>query len=610
MISVQQYGTESQRELIKHQLKRLKLTFCELLNTNSHELYHLYNLSRCCQCGPVDKLPEINSIREDQYCILFQKGNELRLKGHPRTTRDSKCCNFANFSVSLDDLDLSLGHTLLMHCCRELLWHCCLAAKNKTLEEFLNDHKHDILHMSILTNQPCRLCNNGIKAKGNGFLQKGDWDLLFVSMASSDDLSLYSAKQGITVSNLNPRLSHSLLQAFSEEVKLCKRLRKIRNSLAHRQSIIIHLDEFKEMWSEIESILLQISNVYGGARYVKEKLHTLNTERSREELMLVMKSDGGIEASNAVIRYIEEHLSTKKENKNLIKSVEVIGHKIDMMQESLNMLQRSSNGIKSNKMEFDVEVNGFKVNLDKSSCMFIQENPTAMEAEHESPTSIGVIYRFAINTLKKVNLLRWMIQYAKQSKHFTMRPNQSVNTVEMDELKCGFCKKIYRTIDDYVEHKKTHQESQTNGIDAKFTVLDLSDELANEFIKFSKRKGTTIGYLTVLDEAKGSLIIWTRMSITAFKTKDAFITAIEQLMQHIFWECPTDMNKTTNLKLRVQIKNVFESGYVDDEEDLFRCGVCLKEFSVLEAFKMHKMSSCKKENTGPLPKLKISGFLI
>ncbi|CAG2229293.1 unnamed protein product [Mytilus edulis] len=53
-------------------------------------------------------------------------------------------------------------------------------------------------------------------------------------------------------------------------------------------------------------------------------------------------------------------------------------------------------------------------------------------------------------------------------------------------------------------------------------------------------------------------------------------------------------------------EGISETGYVDDEEDSFRCGVCLEEFFVLEAFKLHKKSPCRKDNTGSLPELTIS----
>lgn len=39
------------------------------------------------------------------------------------------------------------------------------------------------------------------------------------------------------------------------------------------------------------------------------------------------------------------------------------------------------------------------------------------------------------------------------------------------------------------------------------------------------------------------------------------------------------------------------SDYENDEEDIFRCGVCSKEFCVLEAFQRHKLSFCRQKNT-------------
>lgn len=284
LVSVQEYGTNIHRKLIKHQLKRHKFTFCDLLNTKSHELYHLCYLKSCCQCGPIDQLPQFVRIREEQYFTLFQKENKLRLNGHPRSTYDSKCCNYANISVTLDELDLSLSHTLLMHCCRELLWHCCLFAKNKTLQEFLNENKHDIIHM-WMTNQPCRLCSNGIKPKAKGVIKEDEWKVLFVNTTFDEDPSFYSAKEGITISNLSPQLSYVLLQAFSDEIKVSRELRTIRNNIAHRPSLKIQSDEFRQKWSEIRTILVQLSNVYGGSKDIKEKLQALDTAKANGETL-------------------------------------------------------------------------------------------------------------------------------------------------------------------------------------------------------------------------------------------------------------------------------------------------------------------------------------
>lgn len=295
-LSVIEFGTNSQRAMIEHQLKRLNLSFCDLLDEKAHELFHLCFRKRCCQCGPIDVLPNVMSIREDQFSKLFLLDTTKRIASHQEKGRVCKCCYVANMSICVDDLDFSLANTILVHSCRELLWHCCLDAKKKTFEEFLNENKHAIFHMWT-SDKSCRSCRNGKLLKVKSTVKATDWNFLFEKKSSGVDPSCYHANQCITTSNLDSKLSYILLQELSGEIEIIRKLREFRNTICHYPSSRMKVHEFEKMWSTIETILLQLSTIYGGNADVKKKLHTMETrgyegenirallERTKKELV-------------------------------------------------------------------------------------------------------------------------------------------------------------------------------------------------------------------------------------------------------------------------------------------------------------------------------------
>lgn len=298
-LSVIECGTNSQREMIEHQLKRLNLSFCELLDEKVHELYHLCFQNRCCQCGPIDELPHVSSIRKDQFSRLFLQDKTKCKVSHKERGRVCKCCFFANTSVCVDDLDLALANTMFVHCCRELLWHCCLGAKSKTFQEFLNENKHAIFHLWI-PDKSCRSCRNGELLIVKGTIDVTDWYFLFKKKTGDDDPSSYYANQDINTSNLDSKLSYTLLQELSEEIHISKQLRDFRNIICHLPSAKMAVHEFEKMWSTTAIILLQLSSIYGGVADVRKKLHTLKTRGSE-----------GTNIRQLIERTKKEHVSFK-----------------------------------------------------------------------------------------------------------------------------------------------------------------------------------------------------------------------------------------------------------------------------------------------------------
>ncbi|XP_052097098.1 uncharacterized protein LOC127732083 [Mytilus californianus] len=145
-----------------------------------------------------------------------------------------------------------------------------------------------------------------------------------------------------------------------------------------------------------------------------------------------------------------------------------------------------------------------------------------------------------------------------------------------------------------MQHKMTHKPKQKEVVVIKITIEGLPDDLVKKCIELRIPKGISLKDAKILDEAWGSLIIWTQMSTAAFKSKDVFFTAIEKILKEIFSKSPVDINRAADVTLDIAIE---DDDYENDEDDIFRCGVCSKEFCVLEAFQRHKLRICRQRTT-------------
>lgn len=61
--------------------------------------------------------------------------------------------------------------------------------------------------------------------------------------------------------------------------------------------------------------------------------------------------------------------------------------------------------------------------------------------------------------------------------------------------------------------------------------------------------------IRILDQSMGSLVIWTRMSTTVFRTKDVFLTAIEQVFKELFSKSPADIIRAVDVTIDVTIED-------------------------------------------------------
>lgn len=274
------YGTKCKRQLIEEHLKTLNLSFKDFLRKHQHMLYHLC-FNRKCPCTKQCCLPRNRIIHPQQLEILFVRQSTSRLSCHKGRHVDFCCCDVQQ-NVDLEDLDLTLIHCILVNCCNEIFWNCCLSSC--TLESFLNSNKHDIFHLWNSNNR-CSLCyRNYTFPVSNMKLRQDQWNILFNPVYDPRNAS---ANTGITISDIENDLACSILNTLCPLRVYVEKLTKLRNTmLGHATTAEIDRNTFKDKWKELEECLLYISKHCNRELDMKADLENLK-ERSLDPVLCI-----------------------------------------------------------------------------------------------------------------------------------------------------------------------------------------------------------------------------------------------------------------------------------------------------------------------------------
>ena len=147
-------------DLIDLSLVHKHLSFEDFINLNQHDIYHFcYNRRRCCQCTPGYILPQNGILHPSQLDILLDKKGAT-LPCHRTTRWTDYCCCKAIPGVSTRALDVTLARFILINFCEDIFWYSSLTYPNLSLEDLLNNHKHELYHI-YTGNIPCCLCPTG-----------------------------------------------------------------------------------------------------------------------------------------------------------------------------------------------------------------------------------------------------------------------------------------------------------------------------------------------------------------------------------------------------------------------------------------------------------------
>ncbi|XP_076083742.1 uncharacterized protein LOC143054613 [Mytilus galloprovincialis] len=633
LIVIHKHITVIQRQLIDHHLTNLTLSFTQLLNKYGHELYHLcYTKYKCCQCGPIDILPNQQVLTTKDYGVLFEIDSSSRIAGHI-SKPSRKCCNFAKSNVSPSDLDFSLLTKVLLHCCQDLFWQHCLEAKGLTLEQFLNANKHKIYHM-WKTYISCPSCENGrVPGPKSLSLTEYNWNCLFVSTTTPLYPSSFTAKRGIMVSQLDPDLAYKLMSTFCEIIEAIELLRQFRNRFAHPTDFQVKTCEFAKIWSAIENAVLLIADVYGQRKEVQNELSNVGSpylDFSTEKLELTIQA---LQTNNNIQEQHEQRLDhIDQVVSNMQTEFKRELREMNRTFRQFTYEKRSWNELKGNEVQVKATlaaeestttivssiVNSLKglprrinlsfVNLKDSFSDVIKRNFSGSDNSDFTRNLVDV--ESGIMT-DQINPYRYLFDENEQQSSDDDTPGNDHRSIEGDSsdtddgdgdlLRCGKCSEEFKSLKRFKHHKKSHMIKDRDlrrqkDINATLTIKGLPRNIEEEIVKYSDKirsirtRDRSTAEIKIVDETLGSLIIWTKISVAVFKSKDLFLRALKEFLDKTFSYFPLEDDNDIDMMVSIQIDE--EEIDVDDMGDFFRCGICSKEFYALAAFEYHKKNVC------------------
>ncbi|CAC5404586.1 unnamed protein product [Mytilus coruscus] len=272
--------------LVELDLQNKGQTFEQFVNTNQHEIYHLYKSSKCCQCPPGHNPSSPHILHQSQMELLFDRSS-LKLPCHNTVRRsDDFCCSMARSGLCTDVLDLTLARCVLVNFCEDVFWLSCLQFQSITFEDFLNHNKHELYHLWQY-NSPCCECPPGyVYPTKYSVLDQNDWMKMFnaVLLPCADhrkrpspggmhSICSVAAAPGITLSNLDASVSRIILQHCCTLRMAVETLVQIRNQdYGHAKKGIMSDNDYNTSVVKIERCILDIAKVCNKETQFNQKL--------------------------------------------------------------------------------------------------------------------------------------------------------------------------------------------------------------------------------------------------------------------------------------------------------------------------------------------------
>lgn len=274
---------------LEQHLKNNHQSFEDFLNQNQHDIYHLYYDAKCCQCGPGPLQGKKRILFASQMELLFDKNRQLSV--HKITRRSDFCCCYAKQGVTTAELDLTLARCLLVNCCTDLFWYCCLDFKGVTLEQFLNSNKHILYHL-WKSNTKCCMCQPDFIFPSNApLIMESELKKMFSSTlppcendrkrpaSRAISICVFSATPSITVQQIHIDLQNLIIQYCCSTRKSVGKLAELRNlTFGHIKKASMSCTEFNTFMREAEDAILDIATVCGKEDYYRQMLLDLRVK--------------------------------------------------------------------------------------------------------------------------------------------------------------------------------------------------------------------------------------------------------------------------------------------------------------------------------------------
>ncbi|VDI73802.1 Hypothetical predicted protein [Mytilus galloprovincialis] len=270
--------TEALRALLDHHLTEYGCTLEKLLNTHQHKLFHLYVNKKCQSISCKHQIPDKRVLSKHQLSKLFNTS---------ATTSTSPYKDFGNFTPCLAikglkaaHLDVSMLRVVLSLCCIDLFWKSCLAKEGKSLENFLNEHKHDLYHLWQSKTRCCK-CDQYYKPPSDfSGLKKLHFEILFSRKV------VHSCKAGTSCilcsCSVSPTLKESDIEdqiAIVVQDYFCPLKKNVNKLVDCRNNCYAHVSEAKftdstynNIWTNVTNAIEQLSIHMKSKDALKQKI--------------------------------------------------------------------------------------------------------------------------------------------------------------------------------------------------------------------------------------------------------------------------------------------------------------------------------------------------
>lgn len=267
-------------DLLEFHLSLKNLSFEDFINQNQHAIFHLYNNRKCCQCKAGYIRNNKRVLCEVQLSILFDRSS-VKPCHHPGKIIDFCCCK-GRSNITTHVLDVTLAATLLVNFCHDVFWYSCLSLQSMTLEDFLNQNKHQLFHLREV-NSPCCQCSHGFIPPVNyPMIDLHEWNRMFNlhalacplhRMIPSDLICTVSASPGIDVSDLNDNLTKTILEHCCSLRQTVDMLVRMRNKVyGHPSQDTLGHSDYIKYRNEVEDGIIAIACVCGNENITKHRL--------------------------------------------------------------------------------------------------------------------------------------------------------------------------------------------------------------------------------------------------------------------------------------------------------------------------------------------------
>ncbi|CAC5416519.1 unnamed protein product [Mytilus coruscus] len=171
-----------------------------------------------------------------------------------------------------------------------------------------------------------------------------------------------------------------------------------------------------------------------------------------------------------------------------------------------------------------------------------------------------------------------------------------------DSHECGRCKKKFKSLDSFMNHKisckvkrtekkitRAHVDPEDLTTQFRHTFSTDNEQFMNDILKMIKENADKLTTRNISNDfyEKGSLVFWGKMDRSVTKDRESVKKCMEAFVAKMFEKCPPNSDKETKCTIKLDIVKEIE-GCEDDEEDIFSCGRCKKLFNRIDVFSSHK----------------------